>query len=275
MEIQDLIHTLVGQARGLFDRLNSAPTRNQARLDKLKAESEVFRLSPKAHHEAILAQWNTESRDLGLKAAGVGVFNLAHALPDIRARVADVKALSRRAPDPVTSYAMRTGKRPDEKLEQYLELEVLQLDEARRARFHRELIQLPPSQIAALYDECRYAIDIDDEAASLVRWIEQRYGGGWVGSQVTTTSEIEAARRLQRSIKDAQDARVPTWIGEAEAAIAEAEKLVSRITGPAGQVTPINPAQSPDAVKAFDSELSAINGPSGPRSKHLPDEGAA
>jgi len=239
-----------------LERVRASADDVDAWIKGLLDKDEAFRFHPAAHIEKVRADKTREVRSRRAAATGVLLYKMTKAVetlaPDVRAFRQHVM----QAPDAVTAFLARTGGERKFLTDQ-TELLIQIVDEQRRARFRAELQHAQPSMVHARYQS---AVDDDsDDAASLVRFVEDEYGHGWRGATPATDEEIQFAQQLGKAIADTRTRRIPEELFEIEAALEEARAVIARTqAGDLYAIRPANPDHEPAAKAALDAELSEL-----------------
>jgi hypothetical protein len=247
------LRTRTSQARHLADLLARSAEDARAMVED-RMHDPLWRDLPPEHHEAVRSKYEREFRTARTRAAGVGLYHLEHDLPHYVATAREERLLGRVYPGPMEAYVKRSGGKV-ELLDERTALLVQILDASLRAQFDRELATATPGQVRDRYTAALVAAS--ENADCFIRWAEDRHGQGWAGANVGL-DHLEDAKALRRAIDTAQNARVPPEVGELEGVIAEAQKLIQRVTT-IGRVTPINPKHNDNAAKAYETELTALD----------------
>lgn len=180
------LKTLTARLRGMNywrEQHETAGIRARERYDKLLADepSSVYR--PDAHKADILSRMTQEEADAAKVRAEVSAHwaeaAARRAEPELRA----LRQSSQRAPDSISAWLAVTG--GDRKfLPDEVEISAETAHEVRLLRLQGEAHDWTPSQVRATYQ--RALGELQDvatvrPAASLVQFIESRYGNGWSG----------------------------------------------------------------------------------------------
>lgn len=170
------------------------------------------------------------------RRAGVALYRLERFVNEHATSVqVDIEGHRLTPPDPATAWERTSGSRA---LSAEATFTRDLLDEARRARFDRELHDAPPSVILRQYTLA--AVDPHDQHnASLISYVERQHGHAWNGPAVDNPDERAAVLRLRQAIETARDARVPPDLRASADALQAARVAIGQYQ--ALGVTPIAP----------------------------------
>jgi hypothetical protein len=136
-----------------------------------------------------------------------------YAVVDLHDRLAKTEGPAERAiertteaPDPLTAW--RTWRGPSASVTGPELLGMTTNHELRLARFDREFASAQPSEVRSAYE--RALEDPFEQAnASLISFIERRFGDRWRGATVTSELEFKADEDLRTLIGESRSARIP------------------------------------------------------------------
>lgn len=199
------------------------PERRAAELAEITAPfgpGGPWAYAPKAERVRVEKQY-VAAQD---RAASIALFHVERATMDSERPLPSLKSAAMRPPSAETAWLQRTDQ-PGLKAELLLQLETL--DELRRARITNELRAMKPSAVNSLYLGA-LCDPTQQEAACLIRVVENMHGQGWTGDAPDGDAETQAAVTLRQSIGHARQARIPNEIHALEAVIERAKITAGR-----------------------------------------------